>query len=120
MSGDIEGRYATSSNKLSNTWTVARSASRRLSIEWTFVDGVPRLGFERRIMHSIRDRLRTNRSLMLRNKISQAKALKLASLSPASSHFAADGAFMRFADWRFIHKARLNLMPLNGCQPWKR
>ncbi|GIY12455.1 hypothetical protein CEXT_179261 [Caerostris extrusa] len=24
-----------------------------------------------------------------------------------------------FADWRFIHKARPNLLPLNGCQQWK-
>ncbi|GIY48217.1 hypothetical protein CDAR_493181 [Caerostris darwini] len=100
MSGVIEGRFATSSNKLSNTWTVARSASRRLDIEWTFVDGVPRLAFEdlilkpqqrRRILHSIRDRLRTNRSLALHNKLSQGKALKLVSLSPASSHFITDG-----------------------------
>ncbi|GIY85225.1 retrovirus-related Pol polyprotein from type-1 retrotransposable element R2 [Caerostris extrusa] len=36
----------------------------------------------------------------------------------ASSHFVADGVYTRFADWRFIHKARLNLVPLNG-QPWK-
>ncbi|GIY99655.1 retrovirus-related Pol polyprotein from type-1 retrotransposable element R2 [Caerostris extrusa] len=93
-----EGRIATSSNKLSNTWTVARSASRRLNIEWTFVDGV---------------------FLKLRNKNSQGKVLKFVSLSPASSHFVADGAYTRFADWRFTHKARLNLVPLNGCQPWK-
>ncbi|GIY79281.1 reverse transcriptase domain-containing protein, partial [Caerostris darwini] len=23
-----------------------------------------------------------------------------------------------FADWRFIHRARLNLVPLNGAKPW--
>ncbi|XP_055947154.1 uncharacterized protein LOC129980796 [Argiope bruennichi] len=37
----------------------------------------------------------------------------------ASSHFITEGAFTRFADWRFIHKARLNLVLLNGCQQWK-
>ncbi|GIY31148.1 retrovirus-related Pol polyprotein from type-2 retrotransposable element R2DM [Caerostris darwini] len=60
-----------------------------------------------------------NRSSQLLNKISQGKALKLVSLSPSSSHFLSDGTYTRFADWRFIHKARLNLVPLNGCQPWK-
>ncbi|KAF8797255.1 Retrovirus-related Pol polyprotein type-1 like protein [Argiope bruennichi] len=35
------------------------------------------------------------------------------------SHFITEGAFTRFADWRFIHKARLNLVLLNGCQQWK-
>ncbi|KAF8778866.1 Retrovirus-related Pol polyprotein type-1 like protein [Argiope bruennichi] len=39
--------------------------------------------------------------------------------SPASSHFIADGTYTRFADWRFVHRARLNLLPLNGCQAWK-
>ncbi|GFS36608.1 hypothetical protein TNIN_215361 [Trichonephila inaurata madagascariensis] len=27
-------------------------------------------------------------------------------------------AHTRFADWRFIHKARLNLLPLNGAKQW--
>jgi len=33
---------------------------------------------------------------------------------PASSHFIRAGDFCRFADWRFVHLARLNLVPLNG------
>jgi hypothetical protein len=33
---------------------------------------------------------------------------------PASAHFFQSGVFTRFADWRFIHRARLNLLPLNG------
>ncbi|GFU50716.1 retrovirus-related Pol polyprotein from type-1 retrotransposable element R2 [Trichonephila clavipes] len=42
-------------------------------------------------------------------------------MSPASTHFLTDGKYTRFTDWRFIHKARLNLVPLNayrkGPQP---
>ncbi|GIY32326.1 reverse transcriptase domain-containing protein [Caerostris darwini] len=34
LTGDIEGPFATSSNKLSNIWTIARCASRRLNVEW--------------------------------------------------------------------------------------
>ncbi|GFY56886.1 uncharacterized protein TNIN_354061 [Trichonephila inaurata madagascariensis] len=39
-------------------------------------------------------------------------------MSPASSHFLGDGRYTRFADWRFIHKARLNLVPLNANKTW--
>lgn len=38
----------------------------------------------------------------------------------ASSHFMRTGQFTRFVDWRFIHKARLNLLPLNAARPWIR
>ena len=34
----------------------------------------------------------------------------------SSSHFLRTGDFIRFADWRFIHRARLNLLPLNGSR----
>ncbi|GIY24079.1 transposon TX1 uncharacterized 149 kDa protein [Caerostris darwini] len=126
LGDEIEGPYSTSSNKLSNTWTLARCASRRLNVEWVFQDNVPRLIYQdlilkqrRRVLFSIRDRLRVDRSLRLMNKNNQGKVLKLASLSPASSHFVSNGLYTRFADWRFIHKARLNLLQLNGCQQWK-
>ncbi|GIY44230.1 uncharacterized protein CDAR_27071 [Caerostris darwini] len=45
--------------------------------------------------------------------------MECVALSPSSSHFITDGKYTRFADWRFIHKARLNLVPLNGAQQWK-
>ncbi|KAL1415301.1 hypothetical protein MTO96_029572 [Rhipicephalus appendiculatus] len=28
------------------------------------------------------------------------------------------GAYTTFADWRFVHRARLNLLPLNGARMW--
>ncbi|XP_075723829.1 uncharacterized protein LOC142765909 [Rhipicephalus microplus] len=37
---------------------------------------------------------------------------------PSSSHFMRSGKFTRFCDWRFIHRARLNLLPVNGANPW--
>jgi len=30
-----------------------------------------------------------------------------------------NGDYTRFADWRFIHRARLNLVPLNGSTSWR-
>ncbi|GIX95184.1 hypothetical protein CEXT_147661 [Caerostris extrusa] len=95
VSSEIEGRFATSSNKLSNTWTVLQdpgvkrvellSSSNKLSNTWTVARSrvkeveyrmdlcgwCAQIGFEdlvlkpqqrRRIMHSIRDHLRMNRS----------------------------------------------------------
>ncbi|GIX76392.1 retrovirus-related Pol polyprotein from type-2 retrotransposable element R2DM [Caerostris extrusa] len=52
------------------------------------------------------------------NKINQGKCLNLLHCLPPV-HFVSNGLHTRFADWRCIHKARLNLLPLNGCQQWK-
>ncbi|GIY48214.1 retrovirus-related Pol polyprotein from type-1 retrotransposable element R2 [Caerostris darwini] len=127
LSGEVEGEFSTTSNRYSNTWTVARVASRRLGICWTFEDSSPSLSFadltlkansRRKILFSIRDRLRTVRSTALLQKENQGKSMEVVSLSPASSHFISNGAYTRFADWRFVHRARLNLVPLNGAKPW--
>ncbi|GFR03041.1 retrovirus-related Pol polyprotein from type-1 retrotransposable element R2 [Trichonephila clavata] len=47
------------------------------------------------------------------------KAMDCVALSPASTHFLTEGKFTRFADWRFVHKARLNLVPLNANKSWR-
>ncbi|EMP24737.1 Teneurin-2 [Chelonia mydas] len=51
----------------------------------------------------------------LKRKPDQGKAFELTSKWDASNHFLAGGGFTRFADWRFIHRARLNCVPLNGA-----
>ncbi|GFY73421.1 retrovirus-related Pol polyprotein from type-1 retrotransposable element R2 [Trichonephila inaurata madagascariensis] len=45
---------------------------------------------------------------------SQGKVMDCVATAPTSSHFITDGKYTRFADWKFIHKARLNLVPLNA------
>ncbi|XP_075726414.1 uncharacterized protein LOC142768330 [Rhipicephalus microplus] len=37
---------------------------------------------------------------------------------PASFHFIMSGCYTRFKDWRFIHRDRLNLLPLSGIKTW--
>ncbi|GIY22737.1 retrovirus-related Pol polyprotein from type-2 retrotransposable element R2DM [Caerostris darwini] len=127
MSGDIGGDFSTTTNKFSNTFTVGRVASRRLGIQCIFQDSVPALVFRdmtlkvnhrRKILFSIRDRLRNSRVNTLHRKKNQGKVLELVSLAPASSHFISDGAYTRFANWRFVHRARQNLVLLNGAKPW--
>ncbi|XP_055947152.1 uncharacterized protein LOC129980793 [Argiope bruennichi] len=128
LSGVMEGPFSTFDNAYSNVWTCARLAFRRLGVVWEFDDGVPRVKYNeivvrasgrRKVIFSIRDRLRNNRSTALINKPSQGKAMECVAQSPASSHFIADGTYTRFADWRFVHRTRLNLLPLNGSQVWK-
>ncbi|GBO17073.1 hypothetical protein AVEN_26386-1 [Araneus ventricosus] len=128
MSGDLEmdeGRPA--SNHVSNTWTVARSASSRQKVIWSFSDGLPQLHFKelviksssrRKVLFTIRNRLRQDRALVLLSKPHQGKVMECVAQSPASAHFFYNGDFTRFSDWRFIFKARLGLLPLNGA-PWK-
>ncbi|KAF8789554.1 Retrovirus-related Pol polyprotein type-1 like protein [Argiope bruennichi] len=99
--GVTEVAFSTSDNAYSNVWTCARLASRRHGVVWEFDGGVPRIKFN---------------ALAIR---ASGKAMECVAQSPASSHFIADGMYTRFAAWRFIHRARLNLLPLNGSQVWK-
>ncbi|GFW19034.1 hypothetical protein TNCV_253641 [Trichonephila clavipes] len=45
LSGCMEGRYAETTNQLSNTWTRAKKASTRLQVTWSFTDGRPSILF---------------------------------------------------------------------------
>jgi hypothetical protein len=49
-------------------------------------------------------------------KPDQGKTFKLINRSEDSNHWINRGKFLRFGDWNFIHSARLNTLPLRGCQ----
>ncbi|XP_039309675.1 uncharacterized protein LOC120358701 [Solenopsis invicta] len=51
-------------------------------------------------------------------KRDQGKVFEVSSRCRVSNHFIRGGSFTRFADWRFIHKARLDVLPLNGARRW--
>ncbi|GFY47893.1 retrovirus-related Pol polyprotein from type-1 retrotransposable element R2 [Trichonephila inaurata madagascariensis] len=127
LSGCMEGEFATSSNALSNTWTQARKASSRQEVTWTFTNGSPTIAFADDVLTA------TSRTSVLRKfhlsfkeaetekliaQPSQGKAMECVSFAQESSHFITGGLYTRFADWRFIHKARLNVTQLNGSKPW--
>ncbi|GBO25818.1 Retrovirus-related Pol polyprotein from type-1 retrotransposable element R2, partial [Araneus ventricosus] len=129
MSGDldIDENDRPHSNPYSNVWTVARVASRRLKAEWLFNEGIPQIKFKdiiikssarRKVLFSIRNRLRQDRALALTSKPDQGRIMECIAQSPTSSHFLLNGQYLRFSEYRFIHRARLNLLPLNGL-PWK-
>ncbi|GFW78936.1 retrovirus-related Pol polyprotein from type-1 retrotransposable element R2 [Trichonephila clavipes] len=123
LSGCMEDRYAETTNQLSNTWTRARKASTRLQVTWSFTNGKPSISFgdelltpsdRRGVMKAFHDHFQVMETAKTLAAPSQGKALDSVVMAPASSHLISDGKFTRFADWRFIHKARLNLVPLNA------
>lgn len=51
-------------------------------------------------------------------KPDQGKVFEVSSRHGVSNHFIRGGSFTRFADWRFVHRARLDVLPLNGARRW--
>ncbi|XP_075530124.1 uncharacterized protein LOC142563455 [Dermacentor variabilis] len=72
----------------------------------------------RKVIRTLRAIQSAARDNSLHDKPNQGKVMQCVAADPAGSHFMHTGSFTRFADWRFIHKARLNLLPLNGARPW--
>uniref|UniRef100_A0A914YZT9 Reverse transcriptase n=1 Tax=Panagrolaimus superbus TaxID=310955 RepID=A0A914YZT9_9BILA len=50
----------------------------------------------------------------LMSKTSQGRVYNVTAKNPASNHFYRNGNFTRLTEWNFIHRARLNIVPLNG------
>ncbi|XP_069176423.1 uncharacterized protein [Procambarus clarkii] len=106
-------------------WSRARNSSGRLNTKWsTDGDALEVCCGERTMTHkerrlvarNIRNHHRSLRDDDLRSKPDQGKVMEQVGRERASSAFIRDGAFTTFADWRFIHRARLNLLPLNGAR----
>ncbi|KAH1001413.1 hypothetical protein HUJ04_005439 [Dendroctonus ponderosae] len=49
-------------------------------------------------------------------KPDQGKVYQVTSGATAPNHFMRSGDFTRFAEWRFVHRARLDCVPLNGAR----
>ncbi|GBN09067.1 Retrovirus-related Pol polyprotein from type-1 retrotransposable element R2 [Araneus ventricosus] len=125
----LSSTFNDNDNAYSNTWTCARIASSRLGVYWQFEEGVPKLKMEdlsiqaserKKVLFSIRDRLRTMRSNRLLLCPKQGKAMECVAKSKASSHFLFTGDYTSFAVYRFFGSARLDLLALRGNQPWKK
>ncbi|XP_035233151.1 uncharacterized protein LOC118204965 [Stegodyphus dumicola] len=125
MSGSDDGHLRIPASS-SSIWSLARSASHRLGVFWLFDDGdyvslshadaSLQASKRTRVFRTLRTNLRKARSEKLLSLQNQGKALECAASARASCHFFRDGSFTRFADWRFVHRARFNLVPLNGVR----
>ncbi|GFQ68259.1 uncharacterized protein TNCT_298691 [Trichonephila clavata] len=118
----MEGRMRETTNTIQNTWTLARSASKRQSVTWSFVEDLPSISFDgntitgthrKKLLKSLHKSCRQAHIEKLLAMRSQGKAMECVAAHPASSHFISTGKYTRFADWRFVHPARLNLLKLD-------
>lgn len=114
----FEGRSGDSSS----LWSLARTSSGKLNIKWN-LSAAPNVSItigdksitnRRSIFKELRSYLRKNLATALGAKPSQGKTLSCFSKDKASTHFHRTGDFLRFADWRFIHQARLCCVDLKG------
>lgn len=71
-------------------------------------------------MRVLREQALHRRDTRLIGLTNQGKVMECVGADPASSHFLRIGENTRFADWHFVHRACLNLLHLNGAQPWRR
>lgn len=129
LSGENTGEYQRGSNEARNTWTTARTASTRQQVSWSFRDNRPSLKKgettikptrAKTVTKALREENQKERTRRLRSRRNQGKTLECIGASKASTHFLYSGENTRFSDWRFIHKARLNLVALSGAKPWVR
>ncbi|KAH1166505.1 hypothetical protein KIL84_015677 [Mauremys mutica] len=134
--GSLEAEFGREGGDLSSLWSRARNASRclgkRIGCCWKWCEERRELGIlvprvkipdhtivtptaRSMLERSLKDAIRYHYAGNLKRKPDQGKVFKVSSKWDASNHFLPGGSFTRFADWRFIHRARLNCVPLNGA-----
>lgn len=128
LNGADSSTEVLTTNRHANVWTLARQASLRLKIKWSFTDDqLPLISVDGQTL-SFKERNKILKILRAKYKIKCSEALQQTSLfgpsmscvaaDQASSHFLYSGEFLTFSDWRFLHRARLGQLLLNGCRPW--
>ena len=68
------------------------------------------------VCYDLREATRAALLKRLLRKPDQGKVLEIATQATASNHMMRNGSFTRFADWRFVHRARLDCVPLNATK----
>ncbi|XP_018371933.1 PREDICTED: uncharacterized protein LOC108766882 [Trachymyrmex cornetzi] len=76
-------------------------------------------GARGQVVNRLRSALAEHFANRLLSKPDQGKVFEVSSRSRVSNHFIRGGSFTPFADWRFIHKARFDVLPLNGARRWE-
>lgn len=136
LSGSLEGGMRGGGE--ASLWSSARNAARRqvnkARVVWRWSQavgdmilecrgsgertvGVP-AGARRQVIHRLRSAVAEFYAASLLRKPDQGKVFEVSSRVPVSNHYMRGGSFTRFADWRFIHRARLDVLPLNGARRW--
>ena len=136
LSGSLEGRLRVGGE--SSFWSTVRNAGRRqserLSLRWRWVGETNEMtvgcrgprgatvvvppGARSQVVTRLRSAVAYFYLDRVVSKPDQGKVFEVSSRSGVSNHFLRGGSFTRFADWRFIHRARLDVLPLNGARRW--
>ena len=127
LNGSMRGDFANESSDISSTWTRLRAATTRLktttNVAWATDDnGVLQLTLNdsplkaRDTEKALRCAIRDYYKRRLLAKPDQGKVFHVTSVAMAPNHFMRPGDFTRFADWRFVHRARLDCVLLNGTK----
>ncbi|CAJ0584946.1 unnamed protein product, partial [Mesorhabditis spiculigera] len=123
----LDGAFETYYADTRNMWTRVRQATGhlvktdKLDVKWTWNNdkiqllvlgcGVTKKTCERMLKRAVHQA----QLVHLTAKKSQGKVYNITAHQPVSNYFLRDGRYIRFADWRFVHRARLDVVPLNGC-----
>ncbi|XP_054720789.1 uncharacterized protein LOC129230414 [Uloborus diversus] len=110
------------SHPTTSTGSRAQAALDRLGVTWELTEerevaivlGSTTITDGRKVFQLLRWLFRTSHAEDLAVMPHQGKTHPCLSQSKASTHFHREGNFSRFADWRFVHRARLGLVPLNA------
>ncbi|KAF4517057.1 hypothetical protein B566_EDAN004677 [Ephemera danica] len=139
LSGDLAGEFGRDGGDIASLWSRVRNASRRLAprihLNWSWSTeenelhlhlinplhpGDTRLFINPQTrMHccrNLRDAVRGTYKQRLFRKPDQGKVYDVTTQSSHSNHMLRSGRFTRFADWRFLHRARLGVVPLNATR----
>ncbi|XP_067118900.1 uncharacterized protein T26G10.4-like [Centruroides vittatus] len=125
LDGSVDGEFGTEPTDISSMWTRLRMASRRLrkklSISWIPGDNNLPVITAKELPVKARDCQRTLCCLLkesylhkLLSKPDQGKVYGVTARHAACNHFLNNGHYTSFADWRFVHRARLSVVALRG------
>lgn len=122
----LSGKAMPGMNPNSSLFTQALQASDRLRMMWNFdknrsisltTHRVLIILNRSKVFKSLRENFGSVPSYSLKSKSNQGKTLPCFQKSKISAHYNRTGHFIKFTDWRFVHKARLYLLPLNAVRP---
>ena len=126
VAGYLNGEALRDGGDVATRFSRARIATKALAklipVSWQARDGELRLtvGDEDvargKAAAQLREAVRHATAARLHAKPHQGKVMKCVADQRVSSHYMYSGSYTRFAEWRFVHRARLGLVPLNGVR----
>ncbi|XP_043214671.1 uncharacterized protein LOC122378028 [Amphibalanus amphitrite] len=126
VAGYLNGEAMRDGGDVATRFSRARVATKALAklvgIRWQAADGQLSLTLDGEPLPRgkaaalLRDAVRRAAAARLHTKPHQGKVMRCVADQRISSHYMYSGDYTRFAEWRFVHRARLGLVPLNGAR----